>query len=91
MVGVEDIEARTPPHARGGAVTTIRVAGAAVRGRVKRSRGRGALAGAKTPGAHEPDAFDEATGERGPRRDGSETSRRATMVSEASPPIAKRG
>jgi hypothetical protein len=46
------------------------VAGASVHGRVKRSRGRSALAGAKAPGAHEPDAFDEAAGERGPRREG---------------------
>lgn len=46
------------------------MAGAAVHGRVKRSRHRGALAGAKAPGANETEAFDEAAGERGPRREG---------------------
>lgn len=68
----EDIEARTSPHSAGrrAKANIIRVAGAAVHGRVKRSRHRGALAGAKAPGAHEPDAFDEAAGERSPRREG---------------------
>ena len=89
----EDIEARTPPHGSGrrAKANIIRVAGAAVHGRVKRSRHRGALAGAKAPGAHEPDAFDEAAGERSPRREGvGDDDLRATMVSEASPSIAAR-
>ena len=89
----EDIEARTSPHSAGrrAKANIIRVAGAAVHGRVKRSRHRGALAGAKAPGAHEPDAFDEAAGERSPRREGvGDDDLRATMVSEASPSIAAR-
>lgn len=89
----EDIEARTSPQSSGrrAKANIIRVAGAAVHGRVKRSRHRGALAGAKAPGAHEPDAFDEATGERSPRREGvGDDTLRATMVSEASPSIAAR-
>ena len=89
----EDIEARTSPHSAGrrAKANIIRVAGAAVHGRVKRSRHRGALAGAKAPGAHEPDAFDEAAGERSPRREGvGDDAPRATMVSEASPSIAAR-
>jgi hypothetical protein len=89
----EDIEARTLPQSAGrrAKANIIRVAGAAIHGRVKRSRHRGALAGAKAPGAHEPDAFDEASGERSPRREGvGDDDPCATMVSEASPSIAVR-